>query len=238
MTVAEFSPTDRTRLRRRPQRGSYDEATIFGILDAGLIAHLGYTLDGHPFVTPTVYWREGRRLYWHGAAASRALRAQSGQPVCVTVSALDALVVARSGFACSVNYRGVMAFGRPALLESRDGKRRAMDAFIERLYPGRTRETRAVADKELDMIAVLAMEIDEASAKVRNDGVIEKSEEDARAPGWAGLIPVRMQVGAALPDPRIAAGEPLPRSLAAYAEGVALDEALKKTAAAGSRAGA
>jgi hypothetical protein len=234
--TSQFTPSDRTRLKRRPQRGSYDEATIFGILDAGLICHVGYTDGGQPFVTPTVYWREGRRLYWHGAAASRALRAQAGQPVCVTVSALDALVVARSGFACSVNYRGVMAFGRPAALASRDARRRAMDAFLERLYPGRTRETRAVADKELDMIAVLEMEIEEASAKVRSDGVIEKSEEDARAPGWAGLIPVRMQLGAALPDPRIAPGEPLPASLAAYAEGVALDEALRKSAAAGERA--
>jgi nitroimidazol reductase NimA-like FMN-containing flavoprotein (pyridoxamine 5'-phosphate oxidase superfamily) len=227
----EFPPSERTRLRRRPQRGAYDEATIFALLDAGMIAHVGYTLDGQPFVTPTVYWREGRRLYWHGAAASRALRAQCAGPVCVTVSALDALVVARSGFACSVNYRAVMAFGRPAPLEERDAKRRAMDAFIERLYPGRTREVRAVADKELDMIGVLAMEIEEASAKVRNDGVIEKSEEDARAPGWAGLIPVRTLVGSAIPDPRIAAGTAFPASLAGYAEGASLDEALTKAAA-------
>jgi nitroimidazol reductase NimA-like FMN-containing flavoprotein (pyridoxamine 5'-phosphate oxidase superfamily) len=225
-----FPISDRTRLRRRPQRGAHDEATIFGILDAGLIAHVGYTQDGEPRVTPTAYWREGRSLYWHGAAASRALRAQAGQIVCVTVSQLDGLVLGRSGFAHSVLYHSVMAFGRTALLEERAARRRAMDAFIERLYPGRTREIRPVTDAELDMIAVVEMRIDEASAKIRGGGVNEK-EEDLQAPGWAGVVPVRTTFGAPEVDARIGAGVPLPKSLADYTEQSPLGEVLARAAA-------
>jgi nitroimidazol reductase NimA-like FMN-containing flavoprotein (pyridoxamine 5'-phosphate oxidase superfamily) len=226
-----FPPSARTRLRRRPQRGHYDEATIFAVLDAGLIAHVGYVADGQPLVTPTAYWREGRRLLWHGSAGSRALRAQAaGIPVCVTVSHLDGLVLGRSGFAHSVLYRSVMAFGRTAPIEEREAKRRAMHAFIDRLYPGRTRELRPIHDVELDMIAVISMEIEEASAKIRDGGVNEK-EEDLQAPGWAGVIPVRTSIGAKQTDARIDSRVPFPPSVAGYAESARLDEVLGKTPA-------
>lgn len=223
----EFAPSERTRLRRRPQRGFYDEETIFGILDAAAVAHVGYVDEGQPLVTPTVFWREGKRLLWHGSAGSRALRAQArGIPVCVTVSHVDGFVLGRSGFAHSLLYRSVMAFGTTEPVEGRDAKRRAMDQFIERLYPGRTAELRKVHDIELDMIAVIAMPIDEASAKIRSGGVNEKPE-DVTAPGWAGTIPVRCVIGAATPDERIDPATPRPASVAAFAEGARLDDALR-----------
>jgi nitroimidazol reductase NimA-like FMN-containing flavoprotein (pyridoxamine 5'-phosphate oxidase superfamily) len=225
---AGFPPSERTRLRRRPQRGAYDEATIFGILDAAVIAHIGYVADGQPLVTATAFWREGRRLFWHGSAGSRALRAQAqGAAVCVTVSQVDGLVLGRSGFAHSLLYRSVMAFGRTQAIEGRAEKRRAMDAFIERLYPGRTAELRPVRDVELDMIAVVAMEIEEASAKVRGGGVNEK-EEDLANPGWAGVIPVHTVLGAAQTDARIAPDVALPASLSVYEADARLDEVLSK----------
>lgn len=233
----EFPPTERTRLRRRPQRGAYDEVTIFGILDAAVLAHVGYVADGQPLVTPTAFWREGRRLLWHGSAGSRALRAQAqGLLVCVTVSHVDGFVLGRSGFAHSLLYRSVMAFGRTQPLEDRAAKRRAMDAFIERLYPGRTAELRPVHDVELDMIAVISMEIEDASAKIRDGGVNEK-EEDLEAPGWAGVIPVHTRLAAAQTDARIAPDTALPASLAPYAPGTRIDDALHAAAQARSPRG-
>ncbi|HVN36898.1 MAG TPA: pyridoxamine 5'-phosphate oxidase family protein [Myxococcota bacterium] len=227
--TTHFEATSRTRLRRRPARGAYDEASVFAILDAGLIAHVGYAEGGAPRVIATAYWREGRTLYWHGAAGSQALRAQAGGiPVCVTVSHLDGLVLGRSGFAHSVLYRSVMAFGNTHEIESREGKRRAMDAFLERLYPGRTREIRPVHDAELDMIAVIALPIDEASAKVRGGGVNEK-EEDLAGPGWAGVIPVETRLCAVRTDERVA-GVALAASVGAYAEGAGLGAVLAKNA--------
>jgi nitroimidazol reductase NimA-like FMN-containing flavoprotein (pyridoxamine 5'-phosphate oxidase superfamily) len=225
--ATHFEVSERTRLRRRPARGAYDEATVFAILDAGLIAHVGYAEDGAPRVIATAYWREGRTLYWHGAAGSQALRAQAGGiPVCVTVSHLDGLVLGRSGFAHSVLYRSVMAFGTTRELESRDAKRRAMDAFLERLYPGRTREIRPVRDAELDMIAVIALPIDEASAKVRGGGVNEK-DEDLAGPGWAGVIPVETRLGAVRTDERVA-GVAIAASVGGYAEGAGLGAVLAR----------
>jgi hypothetical protein len=220
-----FAPSERTRLRRRPQRGAHDEVTVFGVLDASVIAHVGYLLEGAPFVTPTVYWREGRRLLWHGSASSRALRAQiAGPSVCVTVSHLDGFVLGRSGFAHSALYRSVMAFGRAVSLEGSDAKRRAMDAFLERLYPGRTSEIRPVRGDELDLITVVSMEIEEASAKIR-ESIVNEKPEDLASPGWAGVVEVRTTIGARRTDPRVA-GHPMPASLAAYREGAVLGDVL------------
>jgi nitroimidazol reductase NimA-like FMN-containing flavoprotein (pyridoxamine 5'-phosphate oxidase superfamily) len=225
--TAHFEVSERTRLRRRPARGAYDEASVFAILDAGLIAHVGYAEGGSPRVIATAYWREGRTLYWHGAAGSQALRAQAaGIPVCVTVSHLDGLVLGRSGFAHSVLYRSVMAFGSTREIAERDGKRRAMDTFLERLYPGRTREIRPVRDAELDMIAVIALPIDEASAKVRGGGVNEK-EEDLAGTGWAGVIPVETRLGAVRTDERVD-GVAVAASVVAYTDGAALGAVLAR----------
>ena len=225
---AAFTATPRSQVRRRPQRAAYDEATVFGILDAGIMAHVGYVIDGQPFVTPTAYWREGRKLYWHGAAASRMLNTVGGgAPVCVTVSFLDGFVVGRSGITHSLNYRSVMAFGRARLTTDLAVKRAAMDAFIDRLYAGRPVKLRPTTDEELTRIALVEMEIEEASAKVKDTGVTELSADDGWA-AWFGVFPVETRIGAALPDPR--AGGPPTADLAPYAEGRRLDEALSAAA--------
>jgi nitroimidazol reductase NimA-like FMN-containing flavoprotein (pyridoxamine 5'-phosphate oxidase superfamily) len=223
--VSAFPPSARTRLRRRPQRGRYDEAAVFEILDAGVMAHIGYVVDGQPLVTPTAYWREGRRLYWHGAAASRMLKATgAGEPVCVTVSHLDGFVVGRSGFIHSLNYRSVMAFGRARRIEDLSAKRVAMDAFIDRLYAGRAVKLRPATDNELKQIALVEMEIEEASAKVRDGGVTDLAE-DAGWTAWSGVFPVETRIGAARPEPGMPGGR-LTADLAPYAEGARLDDAL------------
>lgn len=194
---AEFTPTERSRARRRPQRAAYDEAAVYAVLDAGVLGHVGYVVDGQPFVTPTAYWRDGRRLYWHGAAASRMLKAVGeGHPVCLTASFLDGFVIGRSGFAHSLNYRSVMAFGRARPIEDLDAKRAAMDAFVDRLYPGRAATLRPATEAELRQIALVEMTIEEASAKVREGGVADYPADEGW-PAWAGVIPLETRLGAA-----------------------------------------
>ncbi|HEX9464541.1 MAG TPA: pyridoxamine 5'-phosphate oxidase family protein [Alphaproteobacteria bacterium] len=226
--MTSFPPSDKTRLRRRPQRGHYDDATIFAVLDAGVICHIAYTIDGEPYVTPTAYWRDGRRLYWHGSAASRMIATHAaGVKVCVTVSHLDGLVLGRSGFTHSLLYRSVMAFGRTEAVTDREAKRHAMHAFIDRLYPGRPRELRPLHAAELNAITVIAMPIDEAAAKIRDGGVIEK-EEDFGFPAWAGVIPLRTVIGAPIADARLAVDPAPPATLAAFTAGARLDDVLTK----------
>lgn len=222
---SDFIPTDRSQVRRRPQRAAYDQASVFAILDAGLLAHVGYVIDGQPFVTPTSYWREGRTLYWHGSAGGRGLQSQDGMEVCVTVAHLDGLIVARSGIAHSAQYRSVMAFGRARLVTDPEAKRAAMAAFIDRLYPGRWATLRPTQDAELDAISVVAMEIEEAVAKVKAEGVARLPIDEAWD-GWRGVIPVRQALGA------IEAVDegPLPASVSLYAAGGSLDAALTAAA--------
>jgi hypothetical protein len=222
-----FEQSERSRLRRKPARGFHDKETVFRILDAGVICHVGYVIDGQPFVTPTAYWREGDRLFWHGSAVSRMLGAQAqGTPVCITVSHLDGFVLARSGFATSILYRSVMAFGRTAVIEDVGEKRRAMERFIDRLFPGRSCALRPMRDRELATTSLIAMTIDEASAKIRDGGVIEKEEEDYAFPVWAGVIPVGMTMGKAIPDSRLVVDPATPDSLATFAENARLDDVL------------
>lgn len=226
-----FTATDRSRVRRRPQRARYDEAAVYELLDAGVVAHVGYVIGGQPFVTPTAYWREGRKLYWHGAAASRMLETLAeGAPVCVTVSFLDGLVVARSGMMHSLNYRSVMAFGRARLVSDVGEKRAAMEAFIDRLYAGRALGLRPTTDAELRQIALVAMEIEEASAKVRATGVGDLPADKGWA-AWCGVLPVETRIGAALPQAGMGIGGPPTADLACYAEGARLDDVLTAAAA-------
>lgn len=227
-TQPAFTPTARSEVRRRPQRARYDEAAVYAILDAGVMAHVGYVIDGQPFVTPTAYWRDGRRLYWHGAAASRMLGVvRQGVPVCVTVSFLDGFIVGRSGIVHSLNYRSVMAFGRARAVDGRAEKRAAMDAFIDRLYAGRPVKLRPTTDTEIDRITLVEMEIEEASAKARDDGAADLAE-DAGWTAWSGVFPVETRIGPprAAPD----AG-PITPDLAPYAEGRRLEDALKRPGA-------
>jgi len=223
---AEFSVSSRNRVKRRPQRGRYDKATVYDILDAAMVAHIAYIIDGQPFCTPTGFWREGDLLYWHGSAASRMIRFQSpGVPVCVTVTHLDAIVLARSGFHHSVNYRSVMAFGRAHLVEDPSEKRRAMDGFVDRFFPGRSREIRRPTAKEIKATSFIVMPIDEASGKIRSTHVSD-DEEDYALPVWTARIPVRQVLGEAELCPRSIPGLKVPEGMQGYTPGRSLDEVL------------
>jgi nitroimidazol reductase NimA-like FMN-containing flavoprotein (pyridoxamine 5'-phosphate oxidase superfamily) len=192
-----FPVSERNRVRRRPQRGFYDRATVHAILDAAMLCHVAYVIDGQPYCTPTAFWREDDTLLWHGSSASRMLRAQSaGIPVCVTVTHMDAIVLARCGFNHSINYRSVMAYGQASLLQDEAGKRRAMDAFVDRYFPGRSRVLRPPTAQEIKATSFLRMPIDEASAKIR-DLPPHDDEEDYATPAWTALIPLRTTFGPA-----------------------------------------
>ncbi len=231
-----FTPTERSRVKRLHERGEYDEAAVFAILDAGMIAHIAYVLPdganaGQPFVTPTAYWRLGRRLYWHGSAASRMLRAQArGLPVCFTVTHLDGMVMARSGFHHSINYRSVMAFGTAQIVDDAAEKLRHLDRFVERLFPERTGDIRAATAQELKGTTMVSMEIEEASAKHRV-GPPKDDDEDYGLDCWAGVIPIAQVIGAPVDDPKLKAGVAFPGGLRGYAEGARLDTVLSAHAA-------
>jgi nitroimidazol reductase NimA-like FMN-containing flavoprotein (pyridoxamine 5'-phosphate oxidase superfamily) len=190
-----FATTERTRVRRHPERAHYDRETVHIILDAALMCHVGYVIDGRPYVTPTLFWRDGERLYWHGSSASRMLRAQrDGIPVCLTVSHIDGLVLGRCAFRHSLNYRAIMVFGTAAAVEDEREKEAGFNAFIERLYPGRTAVMRPIAPQELKATMLLSMAIEEVSAKIRDDGPLDL-ETDNTADCWAGVIPITQRIG-------------------------------------------
>lgn len=227
---SDFVPSHRSRVRRRHDRGRYDRETIYAVLDAALLCHVGYVIDGLPYVTPTLFWREGERLFWHGSSASRMLRRQSGGiPVCVTVSHVDALVVARSGFHHSLNYRAVMAFGAAAVVADDETKTAALNGFIERLYPGRNHVIRPILPQELKATTLMSMIIDEASAKIRTGGPID-DEADYALDCWAGVIPIGTRIGAATADPRLKPGIPLLEGLGHWTEGGSLPQILRALA--------
>jgi uncharacterized protein len=184
-------PPDRLRIRREPQRGRYDRETIDAILDEALLCHLGFEVDGQPYVIPTLHARVGDRLYVHGSAASRMLRhAAAGARMCATVTLFDGLVLARSVFNHSVNYRSVVVLGNATLVAA-DEKRDALRALTEQLAPGRWDEARQPTDKELKATWILWLPLDEASAKVRT-GPEEDDAEDLDLPVWAGVVPVHL----------------------------------------------
>ena len=224
--VDAFPVSARNKVRLMRQRGSYDKRQVYRILNSALLCNVGYVIDGQPYVTPTAFWREQNHLYWHGSSASRALTAQSqGIPVCVTVSHVDGLVVARSGFHSSINYRSVMAFGLASVIEDEDHKRRAMDTYIDRFFPGRATSNRAATSKELQATKLLSMDIDEASAKIRIGQPID-DEEDYALPIWAGVINFKTMIADTIPDPKNLPGLAVPPGVAAYVEGHKLDETL------------
>lgn len=204
MSEADAYPiTSRNRVRRRYERGHYDRATVHRILDAAMVCHIAYVIDGQPFCTPTSFWREGDRLYWHGSSASRMVRALSeGVRVCLTVTHLDAIVLARSGFHHSVNYRSVMAYGEAHAIIDPKAKLAAMDAFIDRFYPGRAAILRPATDQEIKSVQILEMEIEDAAAKIRSTGVSD-DEEDYALPIWCAVLPLHTTVGEAEPCPRL-----------------------------------
>lgn len=200
-----FSPTDRTRVRRLPERGKYDRETVYSILDDASICHVGFVAEGRAVVIPTLFGRDGDRLYIHGSTASRMLRALAGGiDICVTVTLVDGLVLARSAFHSSMNYRSVLIFGKATLIDDVDEKVRALAIFSEHLLPGRWAEIREPSEKELKGTLVLAIDLKEVSAKVRTGGP-KDDEEDYSLDVWAGVVPIQQRFGAPVPDERLRA---------------------------------
>ncbi len=213
-----MKPSHRTQLRRLPKRGFHDAATINEILDAGFLAHVGFQVEGQPFVIPTLYGRDGEKLYLHGSAASRMLGGLAeGVPTCVTVTLVDGLVLARSAFHHSMNYRSVVAFGTARKIDDEPQKRNALRIVSEHLIRGRWDDVREPNAKELKATSVLEFQIDEASAKVRQGPPLD-DEEDYSLSMWAGIVPLKLKAENPAPDPRLAPGTPLPRYLADFAD--------------------
>ena len=210
------SPTPRTRVVREPERGVYDRETIYRILDEGFICHIGFVVDGQPFVIPTAYGRSGDNLYIHGSAASRMLRnLDKGIPVCLTVTLLDGLVLARSIFNHSMNYRSVVVLGTASVVQDPDEKLAALHAVSEHILRGRWAESRQPNEKELKATFALRLPIEEFSAKVRQGPPID-DEEDYGFPTWAGVIPLETVARAPIRDERCSAEIPVPAYAAAY----------------------
>jgi uncharacterized protein len=195
--------TERTRVIREPHRGVYDRETVYQILDEGFICHVGFAVDGQPFVIPTGYGRSGDHLYIHGSAASRMLRRlNEGVPVCVTVTLLDGIVFARSIFNHSMNYRSAMVLGTAVLIEDRAAKLEALRILSEHIAPGRWKDVRQPSEQELKATSVLRLPIEEFSGKVRQGPPID-DEEDLTFPTWAGVLPLSLRTGTPINDPEL-----------------------------------
>ena len=191
--------SDRVRLRRKSGRGRYDRDTIDAVLDASVIGYVAWVIDGQPYATPTNVWRRGDRLYWHASAGSRLVRGVDGQPVCVTVSLLDGLVLARSATNHSVNFRSVMVLGTANVLTEPAEVEAALEGLIEALYPGRWAQLRPMTENERKATSVMWVDLSEASAKVRDEGAHD-DPGDETWPTWAGVVPVRQVRGEPEPD--------------------------------------
>ena len=211
-----MKPTKRTELRRIPGRGSHDWETICQILDAGFLASIGFCLDGQPFVIPTLYGRDGERLYLHGSAASRMLRElETGVPACVTVTLVDGLVLARSAFDHSMNYRSVVAFGRARRIADPVQKINSLRVISEHLIAGRWDDVRKPTEKELKATTVLEFSIEEASSKVRSGPPLD-DESDYGLPVWAGVLPLELKSRPPIPDDKLIQGVTLPEYVRRY----------------------
>jgi hypothetical protein len=208
--------TDRTRLRRYPKRAAYAREDLYAILDEAPVCHLGFAVEGQPYVIPTLCARVGDALYLHGSAASRTLRAAGeGIPVCVTATIVDGLVLARSAFFHSVNYRSVVVLGRAEPVDDPEEKTLALERFIDAVVPGRSQEVRAADRRELRATSILRLAIDEASAKIRN-GPPSDREDDLALDAWSGVIPLELRPLDPVPDPTLRDGIAVPPSVAGY----------------------
>ncbi len=209
----DFPPTERSRIRRSPLRAHYDRATVHAILDAGLLCHVGYVIDAQPYVTPTAYWRRDDRVYWHGSSASRMLRhLKQGPRVCFTVSLMDGLVLARSGFHTSVNYRSVMAFGNAELVEGEADKLAALEDMMARIVPGRWPDLKPPTQQELKATTVVSLKLEEVAAKVRSGPPVDEPEDYA-LDVWAGVVPMHTVIDPPEDDPQLKAGIAQPANL-------------------------
>ena len=202
----EFEITPKNRVKQGSDQADYHKAQVYQILDAGLVAQVAFSEDDQPFIVPMIYGREGNTLYLHGARKSRLVRLLARHPkVCVQVTLLDGIVVARSTFNSSMNYRSVTVFGVPQLIEDAQEKQKALKVISEQLLPGRWQEVRPSFDREVAMTGVLRLEIESASAKI-SAGPPEDEDEDYSAEVWAGVLPLKLQAGALQPDPVLRAG--------------------------------
>ena len=202
--MENFAPTARTQVRRLPKRGAYDRATVYKILDEALVCHVGFLAHGQPFVIPTGFGRQDDTLYLHGSAASRMLgEAARGIPLCVTVTLIDGLVLARSAFHHSVNYRSVMILGSARDVEAEGEKLEALRIFTEHMVPGRWDGIRQPSAQELKATSVLALDLVEVSAKIRTGNPVD-DDADYALPIWAGIVPLNLTPGAPLADPKLA----------------------------------
>ncbi len=197
----DLTITERTRLRRLRERGHFDRKTIYAILDAMPMCHVGYVIDGSPVVMPSFQWREGDHVYWHGSSGGRGLKASEDSDVCLTVSMLDGLVLARSGMHHSANFRSAMIFGRPTKITDAAVKAEKLGNFVNALYPGRNETLRPMTEVEAKATMLLSLPIEEASAKVRAGGPVD-DKEDYDLPIWDGVLPIRYQFMPPEPDPR------------------------------------
>jgi len=214
--MSDFTPTERTQVKRLPKRGKYDRETVYGILDAGFVCHAGFSVNGQPYVIPTNYGRSGDTVYLHGSAASRMLRTLSeGVPVSVTVTLVDGLVLARSAFHHSVNYRSVVILGTARLVDDPAEKMEALRVFTEHVMKGRWDDVRQPTEQELKATTVLALPLEEVSAKVRTGGPVD-DEADYTLPVWAGVLPLETVAREPIADPQRKADQPLPGYLKNY----------------------
>jgi uncharacterized protein len=217
--MRDIEPTDRTRLRRHPGRGSYDRDVIDAILDEGLVCHVAFADGAQPLAIPATYARDGDRVLLHGSADSRMLKAlRGGARACVTVTLLDGVVLARSAFRHSVNYRSVVILGEAREIADPAAKRAALVTIVNHVVPGRAAEVRAPTDAELDATTVVALAIDEASAKVRRGPPVDL-EGDRSLPCWAGVVPLSLEAGAPIADGYVAAGTAPAAAVASYRRG-------------------
>jgi uncharacterized protein len=214
--MSQFTPTERTQVKRLPDRGKYDAETVHAILDAGFVCHVGFAVGEQPYVIPTNYGRVGDTLYLHGSSASRMLKTLTGGiPVCVTVTLVDGLVLARSAFHHSVNYRSVVILGKAALVDKAEEKMNALEAFTEHVMRGRWKDIRPPNDQEMKATTVLSLALAEVSAKVRT-GPPKDDVEDYDLPIWAGVLPLPIVPGAPIPDPKLKAGLEPPENVRKY----------------------
>jgi nitroimidazol reductase NimA-like FMN-containing flavoprotein (pyridoxamine 5'-phosphate oxidase superfamily) len=214
--MRDFAPTERTQVRRLPKRAVYDREAVYRILDEGLVCHVGFAEAGRPVVIPTGFGRDGDTLYIHGSAVSRMVRnLAKGVDVCVTVTLLDGLVLARSAFHHSMNYRSVVIFGTARVVEEEATKREALRAFTEHIAPGRWSEVRLPTESELKATSVLAIPLEEVSAKVRSGPPLD-DEEDYALPVWAGVLPLKIRPEQPVPDSRLNTSIEVPEYVRVY----------------------
>jgi len=209
--VSTYPVTERSRVRRLHKRGSHERAQVHAVLDAAPLCHVGYVIDAQPYVTPTIHWREGDRVYWHGSAASRFLRQVVGERVCLTVSLMDGYVLARSAFNHSVNYRSAMVFGRAQIVDDPEATAEALRRFTDGLFPGRWETLRPMTAQELKGASVLYFDIEEASVKTRAGP--PGDDDEAGYPVWAGVLPMETRFGRSELAPDMPGGIDLPDGL-------------------------